>query len=127
MKKLTVFVAGVLLATPALAQSSQAPTGGTAVPAEKPQMCEMMHNGMKMQGMMVKGEDGKMTCRMMDKSQMDHGMMDHSQMNHGMMDHSQMGHGQTTSPAPKSAPGSEAPPADPAAQDHSAHPGHGPG
>ena len=59
MKKLTVFVAGVLLATPALAQSSQAPTGGTAVPVEKPQMCEMMHNGMKMQGMMVKGEDGK--------------------------------------------------------------------
>ena len=105
MKKLTVFVVGVLLATPALAQSSQAPTGGTAVPAEMPQMCEMMHNGMKM----------------------DHGMMDHSQMNHGMMAHSQMGHGQTTSPAPKSAPGSEAPPADPAAQDHSAHPGHGPG
>ena len=53
-----------LVATPALALE-EAP--------EKSCKCEMMHDGKKMQGMMVKDKDGKMTCRMMDHSHMDHG------------------------------------------------------
>lgn len=49
-----------LSATPALAQDQ-------AKPPEKPKMCEMMHDGKKMQGMMMKGKDGKMSCQMMDQ------------------------------------------------------------
>jgi uncharacterized protein involved in copper resistance len=62
-----------LTANPALAQEA---------PAEEPKMCEMMHDGKKMQGMMKKGEDGKMSCQMMDHSKMDHSKMDHSKMGH---------------------------------------------
>ncbi|GGO99600.1 hypothetical protein [Stakelama pacifica] len=71
MNRLIVFVAGTLLAGPAWAGEAQ--TDQAAPPAETPQTCEMMHNGTKMQGMMVKGEDGKMICRMMDQPHMDHG------------------------------------------------------
>ncbi len=90
MKRILIAAtAGLLLTGPALAQADQSPK-----PAEKPQMCEMMHNGAKMSGMMVRGEDGEMTCRMMDHSQMDHSQMDHSQMPHGAMDHGTMDHSQ---------------------------------
>lgn len=69
MKKyLILAVAGALLAGPALAEQSKAPK-----PENAPKMCEMMHQGMKMKGMMVKGADGKMQCRMMDHSQMEQG------------------------------------------------------
>jgi len=60
----TMIIAAVamgLWANPALAQD-EAP--------EKPKMCKMMHEGKEMHGMMVKGKDGKMTCRMMDHSKM---------------------------------------------------------
>lgn len=78
MKTLTVFSAGMLIAGPVLALSGKVP-----VSAEVRQACEMMHNGMKMPGMMVKGDDGAMTCRMMDNSQTHKGTMDHSKMDHG--------------------------------------------
>lgn len=58
-----------LSASPALAQEK--------APAEKPQMCEMMHDGKKMKGMMKKGEDGKMSCQMMDHSKMQHDQSEH--------------------------------------------------
>lgn len=68
MNRLLIAVAAVsLVADPVLAQS-----GETEQPAEKPQMCEMMHDGSKMQGMMVKGKDGKMHCTMMDHAKMNH-------------------------------------------------------
>jgi len=38
-----------------------------------------MHGGQKMQGMMMKDKDGKMTCQMMDHSKMDHSKMDHGE------------------------------------------------
>ncbi|PKP97113.1 MAG: hypothetical protein CVT76_05220 [Alphaproteobacteria bacterium HGW-Alphaproteobacteria-15] len=62
---------------------------------------------MKMQGMMMKGKDGKMSCC----------MMDHSKMDHGMMGDHQSGakpDGDTSS--------AEAP-----AEDHATHKGHSPG
>lgn len=66
---LTAIAIVALSATPALAQDQEkAP--------EKPKMCEMMHGGQKMQGMMMKGNDGKMSCQMMDHSKMDHSKMD---------------------------------------------------
>lgn len=131
MKRILIAAtAGLLLAGPALAQADQAPK-----PVKKPQMCEMMHDGGKMKGMMVRGEDGKMTCRMMDHSQMDHSQMDPSQMDpsqmhhgtmeHGKMGHSQMNHGTMDHSA---APDGQTPPA-PAAEaaaDHDAHAGHDP-
>lgn len=87
MNKLIVIVAGALLAGPAWAGEAQ--TDQPAPPAKKPQTCEMMHNGMKMQGMMVKGEDGNMTCRMMDQPHMDHGKMDHGGSPQGQPAHDQ--------------------------------------
>ena len=67
--------------------------------------CEMMKDGKKMQGMMMKNADGKMSCQMMDHSKMDHSKMDHSKMpateasdqaqppmDHSKMDHSKMDH-----------------------------------
>lgn len=59
-------VAMGLSASPALAQD-EAPA--------KPKMCKMMHGDKEMHGMMVKGEDGKMTCKMMDHSKMGDGKM----------------------------------------------------
>ncbi|OJW73690.1 MAG: hypothetical protein BGO57_14850 [Sphingomonadales bacterium 63-6] len=87
VKKLIVFVAGALLAGPAWA--SEAPTDQAAPSANKPQTCEMMHDGMKMQGMMVKDKDGKMTCRMMDQPHMDHGKMHHGDNPQGQSAHDQ--------------------------------------
>ncbi|MDD3677389.1 hypothetical protein [Thauera propionica] len=110
MKMLTVFVASLLLAGPAMAQSSEEPATDAPAQTETPKMCEMMHNGVKMRGMMVTGEDGKMTCRMMDRSQMDHGMMNHSQMDHGAMGHPQNGETATTANQ----------------TEHAGHEGHGP-
>ena len=67
--------------------------------------CEMMKDGKKMPGMMMKDADGKMSCQMMDHSKMDHSKMDHSKMpsaevtdqaqpamDHSTMDHSKMDH-----------------------------------
>ncbi len=47
--------------------------------------CEMMKDGKKMAGMMMKDADGKMSCQMMDHSKMDHSEMDHSEMDHSKM------------------------------------------
>ena len=66
------------------------------------QMCEMMHNGERMQGMMARGEDGTMSCRMMEQGQMGHGHMGHGQENN--VDGAQGGAAE--------------------AQDHSSHEGH---
>mgnify|MGYP002810237224 CR=1 FL=1 len=52
-------------------------------PSDNPIMCEMMHDGKQMQGMMKKDKDGKMSCQMMDHSKMDHSKMDHGQSGHG--------------------------------------------
>lgn len=67
--------------------------------------CEMMKDGKKMSGMMMKDTKGKMSCQMMDHSKMDHSKMDHSKMpapeandqaqppmDHSTMDHSKMDH-----------------------------------
>ena len=67
--------------------------------------CEMMKDGKKMSGMMMKDTEGKMSCQMMDHSKMDHSKMDHSKMptpeandqaqppmDHSTMDHSKMDH-----------------------------------
>lgn len=100
MRYLTAtLIAFGLSASPALAQER-------AAASERPQMCKMMHNGKEMQGMMVKGEDGKTTCQMVDHASSDHSRMDHSDhssmghsrgdrsaMDHSSMDHSAMGHG----------------------------------
>ncbi|WP_141521557.1 hypothetical protein [Novosphingobium sp. PC22D] len=81
-----------LAVTPALAHD-KAP--------ETPKMCEMMHNGQKMQGMMMKGKDGKMTCQMMNGQQQGAGPMDHSQMNHSMMNQGEGGQQQHQGHQPK--------------------------
>ena len=47
--------------------------------------CEMMKDGKKMSGMMMKDTEGKMSCQMMDHSKMDHSKMDHSKMDHSKM------------------------------------------
>lgn len=109
MKKLSIFVAGMMLASPAWAQSSATPVDEAAKHADKPEMCEMMHNGMKMQGTMMKGKDGKMACCMMD-----HAKMDHSGMDHGAKDgHKPNG----PKPSGETSPGG----------DHAKHDGHGQG
>lgn len=119
MKKLSIFVAGMMLASPAWAQSSATPVDKAAKHADKPEMCEMMHNGMKMQGTMMKGKDGKMACCMMDHAKMDHGMMDH-----GMMDHSGMDHGAKDGHKPNDPkPSGETSPGG----DHAKHDGHSQG
>lgn len=76
-----------LSASPALAQERETAT-------KRPQMCKMMHNGKEMHGVMVKGEDGKMTCQMRDHAGSDHSQMDHSSMDHSSSDHSAMDHGE---------------------------------
>lgn len=112
MKILIGLVAGLSLAGPALAQSSEAPASDAQASGEKPEMCETMHNGMKMQSMMMKGKDGKMACCMMD-----HSKMDHSKMDHGIMGNHQSG----------AKPDGDTPSADAPAEDHATHKGHGPG
>jgi len=90
-----MFVAASLLAfsaSPVLAQEDPAQQ---EPPAEKPQMCKMMHDGKEMQGMMKMGEDGKMACQMMDPSN----------MNHSTMQQGQSGHGETNAAEPKKAEG----------------------
>lgn len=74
--KMILTVAGALAfsASPALAQEAT---------AEEPKMCEMMQDGKKMQGMMKKDEDGKMSCQMMDHSKMDHSKMGHDKSAQG--------------------------------------------
>jgi uncharacterized protein involved in copper resistance len=75
--------AAAILATSAYAQpAATAQPSQTAKPAPKPQTCEMMHGTTKMQGVMVKGKDGKLVCQMMDHSTMDHGAMGHDQGAH---------------------------------------------
>lgn len=64
---------------------ASAPAHTQSSPMEKPMPCEMMHDGKKMQGMMVKDADGKMHCKMMDQSKMDHSKMDQSKMDHSKM------------------------------------------
>lgn len=67
--------------------------------------CDMMKDGKKMPGMMMKDADGKMSCQMMEHLKMDHSKMDHSKMpvpeaadqaqpamDHSTMDHSKMDH-----------------------------------
>jgi len=116
MKRLIMaLAAGSMFAGPLAAQEQEKPAE-----AEQPQMCEMMHNGERMQGMMMRGEDGTMTCKMMD-----HGQMEHGSMGHGQMDHGHMGHGQTAQPSATEGQ-TDAPQSDPAPQDHLAHEGHTP-
>ena len=71
----------ILTAASALALSAT-PVIAHEAPHEKPKMCEMMHDGKKMQGMMMKDKDGKMSCQMMDHSKMDHSKMEHGQSGH---------------------------------------------
>lgn len=105
MTKLTILMSGFALITagPLLAHQHGADTSCE-------HKCEMMKDGKKMSGMMMKDADGKMSCQMMDHSKMDHGKMDHSKMDHSkmpapeatdqaqpgmdhsMMDHSKMDH-----------------------------------
>ena len=127
MKRLIIaLAAGSMFAGPLAAQGQDTPAA-----AEQPQMCEMMHNGERMQGMMMRGEDGTMTCQMMEHGHMDHANMDHSQMQHGTMDHGHMDHGHMgheQAAQPSATEGqTDAPQSDPAPQDHSAHEGHTPG
>lgn len=122
MKRLIVaLAAGSMFAGPLAAQDQDTPAE-----AEQPQMCEMMHNGEQMQGMMKRGEDGTMTCQMMEHGHMNHANMEHGQMDHGQMDHGHMGHEQAAPPSTTEGE-AEAPHGDPAAQDHSGHEGHSPG
>ncbi|WP_147367389.1 hypothetical protein [Aurantiacibacter xanthus] len=117
MKRLIMaLAAGSMFAGPLAAQDQDIPAQ-----AEQPQMCEMTHNGERMHGMMMRGEDGTMTCQMMEHGHMDHANMNHSQMQHGTMDH-----GQAAQPSATEGQ-TDAPQSDPAPQDHSAHEGHTPG
>ena len=77
MKKLTLIASAVALLSGGAALAHQDKANDA-----QPQKCEMMKDGKKMQGMMHKGADGKMSCKMMDHSKMDHSKMDHSKMNH---------------------------------------------
>ena len=81
MKKLTLILGAAALSSggAVMAHDHAAPKAD----AHANHKCEMMKDGKKMQGMMKKGADGKMTCQMMDHSKMEHGKMDHSKMNHG--------------------------------------------
>ncbi|MXP28474.1 hypothetical protein GRI58_06515 [Porphyrobacter algicida] len=83
MKTVASIVAAALFAVPAIAQNEHSvPASKPSVgPSETPQACTMMHHGMKMRGMMMKGKDGKMSCQM---------MMDHSTMAQSKMDHMKM-------------------------------------
>lgn len=93
MTKLTVLMSGVALITagPLLAHEHGADTSGE-------HGCEMMKDGKKMPGMMMKDADGKMSCQMMDHSKMEHSKMpapeasDQAQpsMDQSKMDHSKM-------------------------------------
>jgi len=122
MKRLIVtLAAGSMFAGPLAAQDQDTPAG-----AEQPQMCEMMHNGERMQGMMMRGENGMMTCQMMEHGEMDHAAMDHGKMDHSQMSHDHMNHGQHAEPGAIESE-AEAPQGEPAEQDHSAHEGHTPG
>lgn len=67
----------VLVASISLAAFAVSPAHAQQVSTKKPQTCEMEHDGRKMQGVLVKGPDGKMVCKM------DHSKMDHSKMGHG--------------------------------------------
>ena len=122
MKRLIVtLAAGSMFAGPLAAQDQDTPAG-----AEQPQMCEMMHNGERMQGMMMRGENGMMTCQMMEHGEMDHAAVDHGKMDHSQMIHDHMNHGQHAEPG-ASENEAEAPQGEPADQDHSANEGHTPG
>ncbi len=78
MKKLTLILGAIALTSggAVLAHDHKA----DASPNPK---CEMIKDGKKMEGMMTKNADGKMSCQMMDHSKMGHGKMDHSKMDHG--------------------------------------------
>ncbi len=101
MKRLIMtLAAGSMFAGPLAAQDQDTPAA-----AEQPQMCEMMHNGKRMKGMMMRGEDGTMTCQ--------------------MMKHGHMGHDQAAQPSATEGP-TDATQSDTASQDHSGHKGHTP-
>lgn len=100
MTKLAILMSSIALITagPLLAHEHEAKKSGE-------HKCEMMKDGKKMPGMMMKDADGKMSCQMMDHSKMDHSKMDHSKMpsaevtdqaqpamDHSTMDHSKMDH-----------------------------------
>jgi len=106
-----VLTASSLLAGPLAAHSNDSDQT-----AEKPEMCEMMHDGEKMQGMMMRGEDGTMTCQMMDHPEMEHGQMEHGHMEHGHMGSADAGADGTAS--------DETAQTDATAEDHSSHQGH---
>jgi periplasmic protein CpxP/Spy len=54
---------------------SAAPAAAHEQPSENAKTCEVIHDGKKMQGMMMKDKDGRMTCKMMDHAKMQHGQM----------------------------------------------------
>ena len=72
MNKLTVIASAIALVSSGAALAHQHQAG-----ASETQKCEMMKDGKKMQGMMQKGADGKMSCQMMEHSKMDHSKMGH--------------------------------------------------
>ena len=72
MNKLTVIASAIALVSSGAALAHQHKAG-----ASETQKCEMVKDGKKMQGMMQKGADGKMSCQMMDHSKMDHSKMGH--------------------------------------------------
>lgn len=82
MRKLTIIVSAIALVSSGAAMAHQHKAG-----ASESQKCEMMKDGKKMEGMMQKGADGKMSCQMMDHSKMDHSKMGHDKMDHSKMDH----------------------------------------
>lgn len=92
MTKLTILMSGFALITagPLLAHEH-----GADKSCEH--KCDMMKDGKKKPGMMMKDVDGKMSCQMMDHSKMDHSKMDHSKM-----DHSKMSTPEATDQAPSS-------------------------
>ena len=72
MNKLAVIASAIALVSSGAALAHQHKAG-----ASETQKCEMVKDGKKMQGMMQKGADGKMSCQMMDHSKMDHSKMGH--------------------------------------------------
>ncbi|HEY9093048.1 hypothetical protein [Parasphingorhabdus sp.] len=78
MRKMTIIVSAIALVSSGAAMAHQHKAGGS-----ESQKCELMKDGKKMEGMMQKGADGKMSCQMMDHSKMDHSKMDHSKMDQG--------------------------------------------
>lgn len=91
MRKSTVIVSAIALVSSGAAIAHQHKAGSS-----EPQKCEMMKDGKKMEGMMQKGADGKMSCQMTD-----HAEMDHSKMGHDKMDHSKTDHGPAKTEAAK--------------------------